>query len=241
MRRRARTAAALEAPERPLRVAWSRDLGGITRVSAEVADVCAAALARLAGPGLVVEEACPDFSGAAEVFRVLRAKQFVGDLGDIIDRHRDAVRPEVVWNLEQGRRLDADAVARAERERSRLFERVSGFLGGYDMLLTPATVVAPFDVAVRAVEEVDGHRFESYFDWYAIAYVITLTGLPALSLPCGFTADGRPVGMQLVGRPRGEAALLAHAARLERALRVASQVPVEPRGTVRPRGRLESW
>lgn len=221
--------AALAAPPAPLRIAWSPDLGGVTRVAREVADVCADAVGRLSGAQVQVDEACPDFTDAADIFRVLRARQFVGDLGEIIDRHRDAVRPEVVQNLEQGRRIDADALARAERGRSGLFERVSEFMGGYDLLVTPATVVAPFDVAIRAISEVDGYRFESYFDWYAIAYVITLTSLPALSLPCGFTADGRPVALQLVGRPRGEAALLAHAAQLERMLGIAGFVPIDPR------------
>ena len=221
--------ASLATPPAPLRIAWSLDLDGVTRVAREVAEVCTDAVRRLAGPLVRVEETCPDFSDAADIFRTLRARQFVGDLGDVIDRHRDSVRPEVVWNLEQGRKLDADTLARAERGRSRLYARVSEFLGEFDLLLTPATVVAPFDVSIRAITEVDGHRFDSYFDWYAIAYVITLTSLPALSLPCGFTADGRPVALQVVGRPRGEAALLAHAARFERILGVADRVPLEPR------------
>ena len=159
----------------------------------------------------------------------MRANQFVGDLAPIVEENRSRVRPEVVWNLEEGYKLTAGSLAAAERARGRLYARVVEFFETYDLLVTPATVVAPFDVDIRAIDEVAGHKFENYFDWYTIAYAITVTSLPALSVPCGFTESGLPVGLQVVGPPRGEAALLGAAALFEQALGIAGQLPIDPR------------
>jgi amidase len=139
------------------------------------------------------------------------------------------VRPEVVWNLEEGYKLTAESLATAERARGRLYAGVVEFFETYDLLVTPATVVAPFDVDIRAIDEVAGHKFENYFDWYTIAYAITATSLPALSLPCGFTGNGLPVGLQVVGPPRGEAALLGASALFEEMMGIAGQLPIDPR------------
>ena len=100
--------------------------------------------------------------------------------------------------------------------------------GDFDLLITPATVVPPFDINVRYLEEVDGYKFENYYDWYTIAYAITITSLPALALPCGFTRSGLPVGLQIVGPPRGEAALLAAARKIEELFGIANQLPIDP-------------
>jgi amidase len=102
------------------------------------------------------------------------------------------------------------------------------FFETYDLLLAPATIVPPFPVEQRYVESCDGHTFETYIDWLAIAYAITLVSLPALSLPCGFTAKGLPVGLQMIGPPRGEGQLLSCAGILEDAL-VLEHLPIVPR------------
>ncbi len=222
---------AVDNPVPPKRVAYSPDLGGITPVARDVASICEVAAQRFADLGAEVEEACPDLSDAREIFHVLRANQFVGDLTEIIQENRDQVRPEVVWNLEQGQKLTLDDLARAERARGKLYLRVAKFFETYDLLITPATIVAPFDVDIKAIDEVDGHKFENYFDWYTIAYAITATSLPALSLPCGFTATGLPVGLQIVGPPRGEASLLGQAALMESILNIAGQLPIDPQPT----------
>ena len=94
--------------------------------------------------------------------------------------------------------------------------------------MSPATVVPPFDVDQRYLAEVEGHQFENYYDWYWICYAITVTSCPALSLPCGFTAQGLPVGMQIVGPPRGEARLLAAASVFENILGIAEKLPIDP-------------
>ncbi len=220
---------AVDDPTPPERVAYSADLNGLTPVEAEVAEVCAAAAQRFSELGAVVEEACPDLGDARDIFHVLRANQFVGDLAPIVEENRSQVKPEIVWNLEEGYKLTAESLAAAERARSRLYARVVKFFETYDLLVTPATVVSPFDVDIRAIDEVAGHQFENYFDWYTIAYAITVTSLPALSLPCGFTGNGLPVGLQVVGPPRGEAPLLSAAGLMEDVLGLAAQLPIDPR------------
>lgn len=219
----------VDEPRVPKRIAYSPDLGGLVPVAADIAEVCAAASARLSGLGATVEEACPDLSDAREIFHVLRANQFVGDLAEIIGDNRHRVRQEVMWNLEQGLKLTAADVAKAERARGRLYGRAAEFFEIYDLLVTPATIVAPFDVDIRAINEVDGHRFQNYFDWYTIAYAITITSLPALVLPCGFTKESLPVGLQVVGPPRGEASLLGAGRLIEDLFDIAGRLPIDPR------------
>jgi len=223
---------AVDNPATPKRIAYSADLGGLTPVETEVADVCAAAAQRFSELGAVIEEACPDVRDARDIFHVLRANQFVGDLAPIVEEHRDQVKPEVIWNLEQGYKLTAESLATAERARGLLYARVAEFFETYDLLVTPATVVAPFDVDIRAIDEVAGHKFENYFDWYTIAYAITATSLPALSLPCGFTANGLPVGLQVVGPPRGEAPLLGAARLMEDVFDIAARLPIDPQSGI---------
>ena len=222
---------ALEGAGPPLRVGFSRDLG-IGPVAREVADVCAAAAARIEGTGTVVEEACPDLSDAIEMFHVLRAAQFVTNYGPLVAAHRDLLKPEIVWNVEEGLALGAEDVGRAERARAALYERVRLWFEDYDLLLCPAAIVPPFPAEERYVEEVGGHRFDNYLDWMATCFAITLTACPAISIPAGFTAGGLPVGLQVVGRPRGEAALLAASHLFEQALGVADQTPIDPRVAV---------
>lgn len=219
----------VEEPVRLRKVAFSADLGGITPVDPEVADVCRAAAARFAELGAEVLEACPDLSAATDVFTVLRAEAFVASRATLLERHRDRLKPEVVWNIERGLELTAGEIGRAERERGLMQRRTAAFLAEHDLLLCPAAVVPPFAVEQRYVEELNGRRFASYIDWVAINYAITLTGCPALSLPCGFTKGGLPVGLQIVGPPRGEARLLAAAAMLEDLLGLRARTPTDPR------------
>ncbi len=220
---------AIDNPKTPKRIAYSPDLGGIVPVAREVAEICAAAAERFSELGATVEETCPDLRDARDIFHVLRANQFVGDLGEIISGNKDKVREEVVWNLEQGTKLSVGELAEAERKRGALYARAAEFFTTYDLLVTPAAIVAPFDVKIRAINEIEGHKFENYFDWYTIAYAITATSLPAMSVPCGFTQAGLPVGLQFVGPPRGEASLLAAATLFEDLMGISQTLPIDPK------------
>jgi amidase len=212
----------------PGRVAFSPDLG-ISPVEPEVRAVCSAAAERLAHLGVHVEEACPDLRDAPQTFQVLRAAAYVTGLGPLYESHRHLLKADIVWNVEAGLSLTPEEVGRAERARGGIYQRVAHFFTEYDLLLCPAACVAPFDVGTRWVHEVDGVALDNYVEWLRLASAITLTSCPSLSLPAGFTPDGRPVGLQLVGRPRGEAELLAAAVALEEALDLARLCPIEPR------------
>jgi amidase len=221
--------AAAQAPRLPKRVAYSADLGGLTPVDPEVARLTEAAARRLQGLGVAVDEASPDFTGAHGCFQTLRALGFATAHGEKLARHRALMKEDVVWNIEKGLALTGAEVAEALRTRGAIMARARAFFETYDLLLCPATIVPPFPVESRYVESCAGHRFATYVDWLAVAYAITLTGHPALSLPCGFTGDGLPVGLQMVGRWQGEAALLSHAAALEAELAI-DPTPIDPRG-----------
>lgn len=218
---------ALGAPTASLRIAWTPDLGA-TVVDREITAVCAEAVAGFSGLGAVVEEACPDFAGAYDSFQTLRAAFFAGRAAPLLAAHRDKLKADVIWNIEKGLALTADDIGRAERARTALCQRVTAFMGDYDILACPVMQARPYPVEQTYVEEIDGRKMASYIDWIAITFSITLTGLPALSLPCGFTEDGLPVGLQLVGRHRGEAALLAAAAQLEGLLGLSARLPIDP-------------
>jgi amidase len=219
---------AMERPVAPRRVAYSRDLDGLTPVAREVAEICAASVARFSEIGATVEEACPDLRDARAIFKVLRANQLVGDLAPIVDANRERVRKEVVWNMDLGKKMTAGDIADAERRRGQLYQRAAAFFEDYDFLVTPAAIVAPFDVDIRALDEVEGVRLDNYYEWYSIAYAITLTSLPAISLPCGFTKGGLPVGLQIVGPPRGEARLLGVARMMEEVFGISARLPIDP-------------
>lgn len=211
----------------PLKVAFSATLG-ITPVDPEVEGICRAAMEVLASSGVEVVEAHPDFSAAHNAFQVLRAHGFAAGLQDLYDYHLDQLKPEVIWNIELGQKLTSAEIARAERQRAEIYANAEVFMREVDLLITPATIVPPYPVEERYVAACNGVEFDTYIDWLAIAYAITLTGLPALSLPAGFTADGLPLGLQLVGQPRGEAALLSQARFIETVL-TEMPTPIMPR------------
>ena len=214
---------------KPKRVAYSPDLG-ITPVDPEVAAVTRKAAERLTEAGVIVEEAHPDLREAHECFHVLRAFDFAMTKAVLLRTKRDLLKPEVIWNIEEGLKLTVEQIARAEAQRVEMTARTVRFFDEYDLLLAPATIVTPFPIENRYVAECAGKKFDNYVEWLGIVYAITLVCCPALSLPCGFTASGLPVGLQIVAPPRGEAQLLAGAKILEDILGVRGTTPIEPRG-----------
>jgi len=219
--------AAAESPRLPRRVAFSRDLG-VTPVDPEVAAICEAAARRFEKLGVMVEDAHPDFTGAHEAFQTLRAVSFATGHAAELEQHGDKLKPDVIWNIEKGFAVTGEEVARATRFLGRITASLTAFFERYDLLLAPATIVAAFPVEYRTLTECAGVKFDTYIDWLAIVFAVTLTSAPALSLPCGFTKSRLPVGLQMVGPLRGEAQLLSHAAALEAELGL-DLGPIEPR------------
>lgn len=212
----------------PKRVAYSPDLG-ITPVDPEVAAITRKAAARFAEAGAIVEEAHPDLGEAHECFHVLRAFDYAMSKAALLRSKRHLLKPEVIWNIEEGLKLTIEKVERAEAQRVAMVARTLEFFKAYDLLLAPATIVAPFPIENRYVAECAGKKFDNYVEWLGIVYAITLVCCPALSLPCGFTATGLPVGLQMVAAPRGEAQLLAGARVLEDILGLRGTTPIDPR------------
>jgi amidase len=215
---------------KPKRIAYSPDLG-ITPVDPEVIVVTRKAAMRFAEAGVIVEEAHPDLREAHECFHVLRALDFAMSKAELLRTKRDLLKPEVIWNIEEGLKLTVAQIARAEAQRVAMTARVVEFFGTYDLLLAPATIVPPFPIENRYVAACAGKTFDNYVEWLGIVYAITLVCCPALSLPCGFTATGLPVGLQMVAAPRGDAQLLAGARVLEDILGVRGTTPIDPRVT----------
>lgn len=220
--------AAAQRADKPARVAFSPDLG-ITPVDPEVARIVRAAADKLDASGVVVEEAHPDLSEAHDCFNTLRAVAFAASLSPLLDDHRDTFKPEIVWNIEKGLELTAADIVKAEAQRADLCRRTRDFFETYDVLLTPATIVPPYPVERRFVEDCDGVTFDNYVHWLAIAYAITLVGSPSVAIPAGFTASGLPVGVQVIADARADAHAISAAAHLEQVLGLGAITPIDPR------------
>ena len=194
------------------RVAWSPDLGRY-EVEPEVVAVCERSLSALSDIGCTVEPAHPDLRDADEIFQVLRAWKTAADKEADYHAHRDRMKDTVIWNIEQGLPLTGLDVARAIAKRSALYQRVFEFFETYEFLVLPAVQVLPFSIDEPWVQEINGKKMETYIDWMGLCYAITVTGLPAVSVPGGFSREGLPVGLQIVGRHHHDFAVLqlAHA------------------------------
>jgi amidase len=217
-------------PRKPRRVAFSADLGIARAVDREVRALCQAAADKLARGGSVVEEAHPDLIDAESTFNALRGAVFIARHAALLEKHRHLYKPEIIENTEFGLRLKPEQIVGAEIAQGELIRRVTRFFEIYDLLLCPAVTCPPFDVDMRYPTEVEGVRFENYMAFLVLTSAITLTACPVAALPCGFTAGGLPVGLQVVGKPRGEEALVSAAAYLESLFGVAGLTPIDPRG-----------
>lgn len=219
--------AATQTPRPPARAAFSMTLG-LAAVGKTVQAVIRQALEKLVSAGLTVDEAEPDLVASDRAFRTLRAFQFAALRREALEQHRDRLKPEVVWNIEEGLKLTAADLATAEADRARLRLTMLEFLDRHGVLITPTAPVEPFPVEQRYVDKIDGQKLATYLDWLVLGYAITICGCPAISIPCGRTPKGLPVGLQLVGKPHGEADLLRAAAWCEVVLGQSLRRPIDP-------------
>jgi amidase len=217
--------APLQRDMRGKRVAWSMDLGGLP-VDPRVTQVLEAQRKVFEDLGCIVEEDCPDFRDAHDIFMALRAYAFELHYGAIMDRHPGVLKDTIVWNIEAGRKLSAAQLARAEKLRTALFMRMHRFMENYDFLVAPVNQVPPFDIDQPYVDEIAGVKMDNYIDWMRSCYYLTATTHPAMSVPAGFTAEGLPVGLQLIGRHQGELALLQMAHAFETATGAGKRRPM---------------
>jgi amidase len=207
-----------------VRVAWSERLGrypverGVTAVLSAVRPV-------LDALGCEVTDAEPDMSGVDELFQTLRAAGYAATHGTDLTRHRALLKDTVVWNIERGLALTSADLDRAARIQQAIDSRVAAFFTEHEFLALPVVQVLPFPVEREWVREIDGVPQTTYIDWMATCYAISCTGLPAISVPAGFTSDGLPVGLQIVGRRGADAAVLVLASAFERATRFGRRRP----------------
>jgi len=214
----------LERNLKGVRIAWSPDLGGLP-VDSLVTETLEAQRHVFEDLGCVVEEGFPDFSDADEIFKTFRAWFYELKLASLLPEHREKIKETVVWNIESGMKLSGPELGRAEVKRTALFHRVREFMQDYDFLALPVSQVPPFPVEQEYVSEINGLQMGTYLDWMRSCYFISVTGQPAISVPCGFTAEGLPVGLQLVGRPQDDLGVLQLANAFEKATGFYKTIP----------------
>jgi amidase len=218
----------LKGSDIPKRVAFSPDLS-IVSMEKEIAEVCGGATKVFADIGAEVTDEIPDFTGVLEAFQTLRAVLFATMMEPILHQHRNKIAPEIIGNIERGLNIKPSQIFEAERVRIELFKKILLFFETHDFLICPAASIAPFPVDQRYVTQIDGKPCETYIDWFSITFALTMTACPTISVPCGFTTEGLPVGVQIMGKPRGEAALLLVAKRFEQAIGISAQLPILPK------------
>jgi amidase len=196
-----------------LRLAYHPDLG-VAPMAKSVREALSAAVARIAGRFPAIEQATPDLSGAPEAFATLRAALVRAQFGPLVAAHRERLTPPLVWNVERGADISADALHAAEARRSRAYADFLTFFERYDFLIIPAAVLAPFSNQLDDILEIDGVPLATPIDYLAITFLISLVGLPSLVIPAG-SIEGAPFGVQIVAPPFAEAKLLAFGRALE--------------------------
>jgi len=207
----------LKSNHKGTRVAFSSDFGGQLPVEPAVQHVITQGMKVFSDLGCKVNESCPDFSGADEVFKTLRAWTFASQHGEGVRLHPEYYKETIIWNVEAGLKLSATDVSAANKLRTDIYQRVNTFFQDYDFLVLPVSQVTPFPLSDEYVTSINGTRMETYIDWMKSCYYITVTGLPAISIPCGFTPEGLPVGIQIIGKRLQDLAVLRVAYAFEQA------------------------
>ena len=205
---------AIAAPRKPDRIAFSTDLG-LVETSPEITGVCLKAMSMIESESIPFESAHPDLSLADKAFDVPRALSYALSYGKDLENIRDLIKPENVWNIEFGLQFSNAEILESMAAQGQIFANASEFMQDFDLLICPVTIAPAFSIEERYLGYSDGLEFSEYYRWLRIAYAITATTLPVITIPCGKTDDGMPVGLQLVGKPHGEQELFSHARYIE--------------------------
>jgi amidase len=211
-----------------LRVALAPTLGGRIAVDPEIRETVERQAQVLELLGASVELACPDLDEADQVFRTLRSAEFFAEFGGQLDADPNAFNEFLTGNIESGRGLDARAVIKAQEGLTRLVRGAAGFFQEYDLILAPTTQLPPFPVEQAYPTELNGQPLSDYLDWMKACYLLTPLGIPAISVPAGFTSNGLPIGIQMASARGSDAFLLGVARRFEQAAAIPTRLlPIE--------------
>lgn len=220
---------ACKPPIKPLtgefKIALSADFGQQLPVEPEVADLIEKQSRTLTDAGFNVEPTCPELNDAGYAFHILRAAAFARRHGEGVRTRPEDYKSTIIWNVEAGLGLQQEEINWASAEKLALQSRFLAFFETYDFLLAPTVQVLPFNAQIEYVTEINGIEMQSYIDWMQSCSIISLTGFPALSLPLGFSRQGLPVGVQIIGKPHAETAVLQLAKTLELHHPVWRQLP----------------
>lgn len=220
--------AATAARKTPQRIGFSPDLG-VTPVDPEIAAIVEAGAMRFREAGIAVEHEAPDLSNGVEVFHAIRGVNHLANMGPLCERYGDRMIPEIHYSVERAAKLPISRYAWGERERAEMFHRAMSFFDRFDLLVCPTGIMEPFPAEWRRIDRLHDHEFDAYIDWIAVTYTISLLGCPSISVPCGFTKSGLPVGIQIVGKPRRDNEVLAAAQIFEDITGALGLGPVDPR------------
>ena len=219
---------AIKQHQLPERVAFSTDLG-IVPVARDIRTLTQNAAASISRLGIDISDDIPDFTGVLDAFHTLRGVLLATLKGELVQQHRDEILSDIVKNVEVGFNVTPEHLLGAERVRWALTRHMAEFFETHDFLICPAASIAAFESEKPFITEIDGTPCKTYIDWFAITFALTMTGCPVISLPCGFTNEGLPMGLQILARPRHEDELLSFAALLEDHFDVRDQLPIDPR------------
>ena len=212
-----------EAPSRPV-IGWSLDLQHLP-IARPIASTFNKAASYFADIGCEVRESDLDLSDSMEVFRILRGNHFAEISKTFFDDNQHQIKQTVIDNVNFGRSLSGDDLSRADVIRTQIYHRMLDFFETHDFLVAPTTQVEPFDIETEWVTEINGQTMQDYLEWMSVCCVITPTGLPSISMPCGFSATGLPVGLQIIGRPGADLEVLQMARSFESVTHFADQIP----------------
>ncbi len=210
----------------PKKIGFSPDLG-IVPVEKEIREITSNSLNILETNNIEISNQIPDFSGVLESFHTLRGVLLASMMDNLLKDHRNDILPDIVNNIEVGYNVTSKDIIKAEKVRKSLLDSVNLFFNENDFLICPSSSIEPFDTEKKFITEIDGKQCKSYIDWFAITFALTMTGCPIISLPCGFTKNRLPVGIQIMAKPRKESQLLSFAYFLESNLKMNDKVPID--------------
>ncbi|MCH8219665.1 MAG: amidase [Planctomycetes bacterium] len=217
-------AAPLERDFSGVRIAYVPNLDGLP-VDPRVASIIESSVSVFKSLGCTIEQATPDFSNADKVFKTLRAWGTAFARGALLEEHRDMIKGTVIGEIEEGLKLTAMDVSLAEEMRTAYYHRVRTFMETYEFMIMPVNQVPPFAVTTEYPTEINGVPMKTYIDWMKSCYYISSLGHPAASVPCGFTPEGLPVGVQIVGRHHDDFGVLQLASAFEGTTRFGERLP----------------